>query len=1289
MTFYLLGYLTLDRTGGHRPFERSAVFRREPSPGTGTTRTDGPLLTVNRHAGTIDAPLASEEGFESWRSPLMRCPRMSELAVLLFLCSAAAHGEGNVTLPRYPAISPNGASITFSWRGDVFSVPTTGGDATRLTSHAGRDHRTAWLPDGSGIVFESDRDGARNLYSMNADGSNLRQLTDTDAAIFLNGIGANEAGDPLVSMSGYIEGDVYRDARSYEVPLEGGQPQRMHDAFGRSGVRSADGTRVAFVRGASNWFRRHYRGPDARDVWIYDDPTDTFTQMTSWEGNDGRPRWARNSVLFLSDRINDTVNLFLQPGGDPAEETIVLTNFSDRDVTAFDVTPDGKTAVVLRWDTLYVLDLTRAEPNLRELSINAPEDSGDGTKLQSIGREVTDATRNPDGMSMAMIAYGDVYVRGTAKNSPTRRVTETPGRETGIAWSPDGTALYFASDADGSESIMIATVALTRNELKTSFDDATAEPEPEPEPNALGTWTLEMDIPDVGLTEVVFVLEAGEDGNVIGTITAPDFTGAFTGSFDPSTGALDGTSTVEGHGESRVKASIEGDVMKGTIVRAEGAGVFEFESTAVERPATENEEEEEEDDPSLDPARWADAIQFDVSPFLATEFNDHRPAPSPDGKSLAFIRERGDLMILDLASMEMRLLRKSWDFWSDFAWSPDSHWLAYDVADRNFNSDIFIVPADGSAEPVNITRHPDNDGSPMWSADGKILVFGSERKNDEWDVWMVELDAELAKMSDPERKVYFKDAAAHAKKRKPLNAKGDDEDEDEDAEDAEEEEDEAYEAPFTPEDLQTAYLRLARVTSLPGNESNITILPSGETILFTSSGGSPGTSGLYSVSSSGSDRKKLGDTVSIQEVSLDGAKITAVGGSQAQLLDANSGKAETIAISDRISIDLSAQSRAKFREAARTMGTLFYHPSMKGLDWEKLSARYEDLAAKAHTADEFNEVAGRFLGELNASHLGLRASAVSMPLNQSRGRLGTLHDPVEGGFRVSEIIPDSAAEQSEMPIEVGDLITAIDFEPFAVGETIQGRLKGRVGDEVVVSVTRQTADGDLDLDLLITPQTWSSVRALLYKVMQQRNARLVEEWSDGRLGYAHIRGMSQGSLDEFERDLFAATEHRDGLIVDVRNNGGGWTADRLLASLMVQPHAYTVPRGADPTLTDGYPQDRLFIQRYALPVNMLCNEKSFSNAEIVSHAFKTLGRGTLVGQQTYGGVISTGGTSLIDGTTLRLPFRGWYLLDGTDMENNGAMPDIVVEQTPEDEAAAYDAQLKAAVDDLLDRLETE
>ena len=133
-------------------------------------------------------------------------------------------------------------------------------------------------------------------------------------------------------------------------------------------------------------------------------------------------------------------------------------------------------------------------------------------------------------------------------------------------------------------------------------------------------------------------------------------------------------------------------------------------------------------------------------------------------------------------------------------------------------------------------------------------------------------------------------------------------------------------------------------------------------------------------------------------------------------------------------------------------------------------------------------------------------------------------------------------------------------------------------------------------------------------------------------------------------------------------------------------HAYTIPRGADASHTDGYPQDRLFIQRYTLPINMLCNEKSFSNAEITSHAFKTLQRGTLVGQETYGGVISTGGWSLIDGTFVRMPFRGWYVVDGDDMEDAGAVPDIIVPQTPEAESANDDQQLRAAVDDLMKRI---
>jgi len=273
-----------------------------------------------------------------------------------------------------------------------------------------------------------------------------------------------------------------------------------------------------------------------------------------------------------------------------------------------------------------------------------------------------------------------------------------------------------------------------------------------------------------------------------------------------------------------------------------------------------------------------------------------------------------------------------------------------------------------------------------------------------------------------------------------------------------------------------------------------------------------------------------------------------------------------------------------------------------------------------------------------------------------------------------------------MKLQIDDVITAVELEPFTDGDTLESRLHGRVGKETLLTIRRvRDNDESVELDVLITPVGYYTVAQLKYREWRTQKAQLVDEWSDGQLGYIHVESMGQASLDVFERDLFAACEGKQGLIIDVRNNGGGWTADRPLASIMAQSHAYTVPRGAD-HITGHYPQDRLFIQRYTLPINMLCNEKSFSNAEIIAHAFKTLKRGTLVGQQTYGGVISTGGWTLIDGTFVRLPFRGWYLLDGTNMELNGAIPDILVEQRPEHEVADDDPQLKAAVDDLLTRL---
>ncbi len=1181
----------------------------------------------------------------------LRALKTATLAVLAigaigqmaFAANAPVAGdpEGNVDLPRFPSISPDGSTVVFSWRGDLWTVPFEGGRAIRLTSHPGREHDSQWTADGSTIVFESDRDGVTNLYAMNPDGTGIRRLTHLDTGAALSGAGIDEQGRPVVDFAASLEGDLYRSPRPYEVDLAGGEPRRLHDAFGSQAVRSPDGTRTAFVRGGVKPERRHYRGADRRDVWVHDATLDTFRKVAAWEGNDLSPRWAGDdAILFLSDRANDTHNIHRvsADGGD----AVAITDFDEIDVADFDATPDGGRIVLHRWDTLYGIDLSEADPVPKPIRILAPEDGLDEIEILDISRRVTEAAMNPDGLSIAVVAYGEVLVRATKDDAPTRRITETHGREGDLAWSPDGTTLYFSAIDGGNASIFAATVEQTREEIRTAHEEATAEPEDDAA-DAEGERT--------------------EDDETEG----------------------------EGGGDEDEDQE-EGETQEGDEKQQEK-----------EEEKKEEEEKEEEKDPTLDPARWADAVRFTITPVIHADTHDHRPLPSPDGMSLAFVRGLGDLMILDLATGESRLLRAGWDRGIEFRWSSDSRWIVFDQADMNFNQDVFVVPADGSAAPINITRHPDNDGGARFSGDARILAFTSERDDEEFDVYHVFLDRTLEKLAEPELDAYFEEQAKAAKARKPLDphevraalerrraiAAGEEvEASDDDAED------EPSEPPFTTEDLETAYRRVRQVTNLPGNSSRIELVPAGDTILFNYSTGAPDASGLHSIGWNGRDRKKLGGTVSMMGLTLDGAKLVAVDGGQAQTIAVAGGKTDRFPVSQRIRIDLETQSSEKFLEAAAIMGETFYHPTMKGLDWAALSRRYHDLARRTRTADEFNWVGNRLLGELSASHMGIRAPAEAMDVRESIGRLGIRVEPVADGWKVVSMVPDGPAEDSDTPLEIGDEIVAIEFEPFDLAadpaDTIANRLRGRIGTETVVTVRRAASeDGGepAELDLLLEPISRGAEGMLVYRDTQLRRAALVDEWSGGRIGYAHIRGMSQPSLDEFERDLFAAADGKDGLLIDVRDNGGGWTTDRLLASIMVTPHAYTVPRGADSTITTGYPQDRLFIQRYTMPIGMLCNEKSYSNAEIISHAFKTLGRGTLVGQETHGSVISTGGTSLLDGTTLRLPFRGWYLPDGTDMENHGARPDIIVEQTPEDEAAGEDAQLKAAVEDLLRRLD--
>ena len=1209
-------------------------------------------------------------------------------------------------MPRYPALSPDGSTVVFTWRGDLWRAPTAGGAATRLTANPANETRSGFTPDGARIVFESDREGVKNLWSMATDGSDLRQITEIDAPFALASVGMLE-GKPVAFIDTTVEGDLYRSSRPYVVSIEGGTPVRLHDAFGGAANASSDGARVLFERGGSGWSRRGYNGPDNRNVWIFDVAAKSFAPLTKYDGNDGLPRFiSADEYVYISDRGTGTLNLFRAKVGDALDAGKRLTDFDGADIHGLAVSADGKTAVFGVLGDLWRIDLSKDGASPEKLAFTAAADTLADREFKQVGRAPSEIALSPDGKTMAFVADGDVFVRATEDKAPTRRVTEGEGRERDIAWSADGLTLYFASDmddgAEGSgDSLFAAKVAETRSEArergKLKKPEAT-KPEvakPETKPEAAKPET---------------------NPEPAAAIVAPkaDLPAAAPATNTPATAAQEEKKPDAKPGEKK---------------------------------------EAEKKDPKLDSGRWADAVRFDVTPLVAGPHNDRRPVASPDGKALFFMRDLADLARLDLASGEVKVIHPGWDDETEVVFSPDGTLIALAEHDQDFNKDIWILAADGSKPAVNVTRHPDNDGSPRFSADNRMLAFTSERTNEEFDVWVVMLDRDLEGYSARDLEQYFKDAAEAQKKRKPLEAKASTSNEakadpttdpaqvaalaaaTEPATEVATAKSEPTPAkdPFEGLELDDAYLRMRRVTSLPGDEVNLEILPTGERIVFVGTEGKD--RGIFSVKWDGSEQKKVAPGAAIVGLNFAGDRIVALGAGGAQTIGLT-GDAKSFDISATSEVELAKRNAQKLEEVSRIMGGKFYKsPAEKGLDWPALTERYRDLASRARTADEFDFIANMFIGHLDASHLGVRSAesgngSAAAPSRRAQGRLGVATVEADGGRRVVGVLPDSPAALANPRIEVGDTITAIDFEKVDATKPLETTLAGKIGQEVFVTFTRpQAAKAEeaakpaeeskpadaaatvevaavevaeivdapaapaapatpaiTELAAVIVPMGSMEERALRYRDEVLENARKVHELSGGRIGYLHIQSMDQASLDRFERDLYAAAAGRDALLVDVRNNGGGFTADRLLSSIDVRPHAYAIPREGDLSRKTSYPQDRLFIQRYTLPMAMLCNEKSFSNAEITSHAFKTLGRGPLVGQQTAGGVISTGSESLVDGTTVRMPFRGWYLPDGTDMEENGAMPDFVVVQTPEDESREFDAQLSKAVEELMKKL---
>ncbi len=684
------------------------------------------------------------------------------------------------------------------------------------------------------------------------------------------------------------------------------------------------------------------------------------------------------------------------------------------------------------------------------------------------------------------------------------------------------------------------------------------------------------------------------------------------------------------------------------------------------------------------------SLKHQIVRITKTDEDEASPVISNDGKKISYVRgtDKKQFVVADISfdgklSNEI-ILHEGWNAPSNIVWSPDNKWLSYSMEDLYFNEEIFIQSADASSKPVNVSMHPRTDSRPFWSADGSKLGFISARNNlnnDVWFVWLKKSDWEKTKL-DWDEKEPAKEPSATAEKKddkaKDPNAKK-----------------EEPKPKLIQIDIDKIHERLVQVTNFPGDESGLTISKDGETFFYIGQSSTAKGRDLYSIKWDGKDLKEItkgGSNPMGLSIDKEGKYLYFLkqGGSLTRH-DIKADKPEPLPYSAKMKIDYHAEREQIFEEAWRTIRDGFYDPNYHGNNWNELHKKYKPLCLAASTNSDLRDMFNWMLGELNASHMGFTMQERGDTQRDATGLLGVELIPVKEGMKVLRVIPNSPADKASSKLNAEDVITALGGVSYSSEQNFYELLNTTAEEKTLLTV--KSKDGK-EREVVIRPT--GNLRQLLYQEWVENRKALVEKYSNGKLGYIHIQGMDNPSFEVFERELTAAGYGKSGLVIDVRYNGGGSTTDLLMTILNYKQHAYTIPRGASDNLEkdklkfrEFYPTgERLVFAAWMKPSITLCNEGSYSNAEIFSHAYKTLGIGKVVGVPTNGSVISTGGKTLLDGSFVRLPFRGWYTkATNQNQELGAAVPDIIVENSVDWISKGTDEQLKVACDELLKQID--
>ncbi len=663
-------------------------------------------------------------------------------------------------------------------------------------------------------------------------------------------------------------------------------------------------------------------------------------------------------------------------------------------------------------------------------------------------------------------------------------------------------------------------------------------------------------------------------------------------------------------------------------------------------------------------------------PVIANESNTYQPSYSPDGKKIAYLKERTELVVYTISKDEHKTVLPGdrnisyVDGDQFYKWSPDSSRIAVVFNDRDlWGGEIGIVPADGSEEVVNITNTGTDDINPEWNGTGTALswfnngeikaFFLNRAAFDEFNLTKEEFDI-AKKIKD--------DAAAKKAPAKPGNPGKE-------------------QKPAKPVELEKDDIdgRIVKISLNPANVQDHLLSPDGETLYFITNEPAE-----YRVSAITLREKKDRVIASIPhprnqffwdapgfELMIDksGANLFVLAEKRAYKIGTADGKMKPAMPQAEFSVDGTKEKQYLFEHVWKTVNDKFYVEDMHNVDWKKFHDEYSRFIPHINNNYDFAEMMSEMLGELNVSHTG-SGYIYNDPYGDDTARLGIFFTSVKEGVKIDEIIKGSPLQKASSRIKAGTVIEKIDGNAVA-GSSPDVLLNRKTGKYVSLSLFDPVKNERWNET--VKPVNLRAESELLYERWVEKNRTRVDELSKGKLGYVHIRGMNFTSFMDMYNDIMGKYHDREGIVIDTRFNGGGWLHNEL--SIFFSGKSYTRYTHRGRKNFGGDPNNQ-----WTKKSVLLVSESNYSDAHLFPYAYKTLKLGKIVGMPVPGTSTAVWWPSMLDETLyFGIPQIGIRNTEDKYLENDQLTPDFIVPISPEQYIKGEDPQIEKAVSVLLEQ----